>query len=529
MRGLTTITRWLLLGGKRWRIFGHHRTTSGITLSGRVAPRSPAETVLPAMPHTSFRFAFALIFAVVITGCTTPNPNYRKPVDASNPTCTTNASCAAPTGVCNRPTGAEMGQCVQCTATEATACEGTTPICGTDNACRGCSAHSECASAVCLPTGACSDGTDVAFVAPSGTGTQCTKAMPCPTLEAGLNTKRPYVKLTGSIVGNVSIKDQTVTLLADRGAQLKTGRQADVIQISGNSQVSVFDLEIVGALALSANGISMPRGNTATVTLQNVLVSDNDGGGLAIADGTLNVVQCTIKRNNGGGVLPEGGTLNIMRSTITANYDGVLARGGTINIERSALRDNIGGGVTVVNSGLSLNILQSTLSGNTGGGIVMLNTSAFHIANNLIVGNGTSSGAAPSDTGGIKARPQAGSNSSIEFNTIVDNQAGAASAVSAGLDCQGGIDASGNLIFRNTGGAGNPQTTAGCNYGNSLLTAPSNPGFAGNGDYHLTGDTPSSIRDAVDCAGNTKDVDNDSRPQGAKCDLGADEYTSARP
>lgn len=42
-------------------------------------------------------------------------------------------------------------------------------------------------------------------------------------------------------------------------------------------------------------------------------------------------------------------------------------------------------------------------------------------------------------------------------------------------------------------------------------------------DYHLTASTPATILDAVDCDGNTSDVDGNMRPQGGRCDLGADE------
>src|SRR5262245_39963347 len=67
--------------------------------------------------------------------------------------CNNSSDCVAPeAAVCDT----QSMSCVQCTMAESSACSGTTPICGMDDKCRGCSEHSECAASnVCLPTGSC--------------------------------------------------------------------------------------------------------------------------------------------------------------------------------------------------------------------------------------------------------------------------------------------------------------------------------------------------------------------------------------
>jgi len=58
-----------------------------------------------------------------------------------------------------------------------------------------------------------------------------------------------------------------------------------------------------------------------------------------------------------------------------------------------------------------------------------------------------------------------------------------------------------------------------------VVDLPANPGFVGGTDYHLTADSPATILDVIDCADkHLEDYDGELRPQGAKCDLGADEF-----
>ena len=124
----------------------------------------------------TFVFALAMI---VVAGCHKDNnfcpganpDNSCAEIDAKVANgCSSNATCTAPKVVCDL---AGSKTCVQCVVPDDTsACTATSPVCGGDHTCRGCTAHTDCPlSDVCLPDGSCADSNVVAYVAPSGTGT----------------------------------------------------------------------------------------------------------------------------------------------------------------------------------------------------------------------------------------------------------------------------------------------------------------------------------------------------------------------
>lgn len=396
-------------------------------------------------------------------------------------------TCGPPSGVCNPDTGA----CVQCTAADTSACTGPSPVCGADNICRVCTEHSECPSNVCRPDGACSSETAVAYVDPSGTPSgSCSKAIPCSKLQTALATKQPYIKVNGTINDNITINDQDVTIVAERGAKLTSPELGRLIEVRGRSQVSIFDLEITEGKGEDGNqgyGLFMESGNMATVNLQRVTLSRNEFGVVGFG-GTLKITQSTINDNTSNGVSFRNGILNITRSTIHSNRGaGVSGGGGTLNVTRSTIRNN-----------------QHS-------GVYMDSPTTFYLTSNFIVGNGNNT----SGIGGVRADP-AGS-SALEFNTIVDNNGGPSGT--GGVFCdQPTFVYNNNLIYRNSSGTGGS-----CSSGNSFQGSE-NPGFVSATDYHLTASTPNTIRDNGQGTCSELDFDGDPRPLGAACDIGADEY-----
>lgn len=190
----------------------------------------------------------------------------------------------------------------------------------------------------------------------------------------------------------------------------------------------------------------------------------------------------------------------------------------TVSLRRVKINNNDAYGV-FASDGI-LDVGQSTLSVNGKSGFYLSYTT-FQIANNFVIGNGALTGR----SGGLVARP-ANRESKISFNTIVNNHTDVESSDTGGITCYGGIAARGNLIFQNTGGSGDMQAFGDCDFSKSLRVAPTEPGFKSATDYHLTAATPMTvIRDAIDCGGEDIDVDGDARPNGTKCDFGADEYT----
>lgn len=378
--------------------------------------------------------------------------------------CRSDSECSGGAPVCDV---AATNTCVECTPDNAAACVGAKPICGDDNACRACSTHADCSSSVCLADGACAEEAMVAYVSPMGTDNEaCSKALPCTKVAKALGTMRPYLKLSGTTNESLTISgSRKVIIYGDAGAKLRAGG--------------------------STSPILTVRDNGTSVTIYDLAISDapNDANGYGV-------------------LVPTGGGAP------------------SISLNRVTISNNPAGGISV--GGGSLTVTQSTISGNGGGGIFVSNAT-FDITNNFIYRNGNQS---LSSVGGLSVRPIG--QSRLERNTVVDNQADAGSASAGGVFCDvPGFVAASNIIFRNVGGpTANVQTFGSCAYGNSFVMPGTSPvdealSFARSNmqpfDYHLTAASPATVRDAGGaCTG--IDFDGDARPQGAACDLGADEY-----
>lgn len=361
------------------------------------------------------------------------------------------------------------------------ACTEKTPVCGLDSTCHACTAHSECTSNVCLLDGSCGDATNVAYVDPRGTSNaSCSQAMPCRTITAGLATRRPVVKVTGTIEDVVMI-GANVTILADPNAKLTSTNLAALVTITGTSTATIADLELSHAIGY---GVVIPMGTSATLTLIRVRIDNNSMGGVALRSGSLTVQQSTLTENSGLGINATGGQLTVVRSSITHNASaGVLINAAKFDLENNFITNNHGPGVQVA------------------------------------------------------AIPTGQQPALIEFNTLMAN---AVDSGAAGIDCSGTtsnmtfID---NLIYGNlTGGSPTTQISgASCKYSYSDI----GPGavISGSGNLaadplvinlaqeedHLTALSP--CRDAADAASSvTLDYEGDMRPQGGRSDIGADEY-----
>jgi len=390
-------------------------------------------------------------------------------IDAAPTGCANDQACTGTTAVC------DLGDatCVVCTKAEAAACIGTTPLCGSDDACHACSAHADCASGACLPDGSCGDDASVAYVDPAGTdNSSCVKALPCTSVTKALATRRPFVKFTGTTDQSVTVSGQTVTFLADRAAKLtrSTGAGA-ILTVSGDgTSLTIYDLSISdGPNNASGYGVVVPIASGApAVSLIRATVSNNPGGGISTAAGSLIVEQSTISSNPGGGISVSGtGTaFNITNNFIVYN--------GTAGGDNAS---QVGG---------------ATLIANTPGSTFLFNTVAFNACAGAIY------------RGGVTCT---GANVSASGNLIYKNAEGTTTSAAT-------------------------QDAGGCQFGDTLVvvTDAADLGFKSPVtsplDFHLTSATPHTVVDAAgQCAVvDPVDLDGDVRPQGSACDFGADEY-----
>lgn len=423
------------------------------TISARAHVAVTSATIRRIKLMSTYRlYCIALVVTMVTLGCS-------KAEMPEEPECDSNAACSAPTGVCNL----SAGTCVECTTSESAACVDKKPVCGPDYTCQPCSLHSQCSTNVCLPDGSCTTETTntIAYVKEGGTGTVCSKSVPCGLLSAALSTRLPYVKISGNIVENVTVNNgQIVTLLADVGAKLTPKTNDTLITLVGGSKLTIYDLELSGAAGgKDSHAISMPAGNNSTLSLYRAKILKNSGAGIRADGGTLNIFQSVIAENKEGGIYMLGSTsFDIRNNFIAKNGDSI---------------SSFAGGVRAVSGGTTNKIEFNTI-----------------VKNKTSIGMRASAGLDCSE------------NIPAPYNLVFDN---VLSGSDVSLNNQiVGCDGSKSL-------RGEPPAGAGFRDANA-------------GDYHLTGNTAADIRDKVDCNGNTFDFDGEFRPQADLCDFGADEY-----
>jgi hypothetical protein len=368
------------------------------------------------------------------------------------------------------------------------ACAGGAPICDLyASTCRACVAHTECASAACLPDGSCGEDTSVAYVDPTGTdGANCSKAQPCRTVVAALATMRPTIKITGMLAESVTVQDRKIAFIADPQARLTAMPSAStVMNIAGASDVAIYDLTIRGG------DLGVAVASAAKAKLVRVTVEMNRAGVTSLGD--LSIAESRIVGNG--------------QSLFQLSDPAIDISGGSVSIARSRITDNPGGGIISTNA-------------------------AFDIRNNFIVHNGfdVMESQGGSRYGGVLLA--ATGNSRFVFNTVVGNSTAAQASFTyyPGVRCTGSqVEAHGNLLAGNLTGDGDRsnQLSGTCSFGNTHAQDSVELGFgwseSDRTDMHLTAATPSTVIDAGgSCTGD--DYDGYPRPLGAACDLGADEF-----
>jgi len=246
----------------------------------------------------------------------------------------------------------------------------------------------------------------VAYVsaAPGGTDNQtCNLASPCTHVAAGLATGRPYVKFHGIIDEAVLVSGgRSATFLGDPGAELTrtAGNGAIVTVQDDRTSLSIYDLSISNAPNSSSGiGCLIPTGAGApALSLTHVSITNNPGGGISSANGSVTVTRSTISGNQGGGISSTNGSVTVTQSIISGNQGGgIQVSSGTFIIVGNAFFGNGGlmssvGGISVTvaansASRLDFNSLALNISQDGIGPAIQCIAGTFAAKNNIMSGN----------------------------------------------------------------------------------------------------------------------------------------------
>ncbi|HEU0036311.1 MAG TPA: right-handed parallel beta-helix repeat-containing protein [Kofleriaceae bacterium] len=290
--------------------------------------------------------------AALATGCKERNPLFcENPDHANDPACLSDgggpcddtSDCSGNTPLCKIP----PGQCVQCL--DNVDCGALTPICGDDNACHSCTLDTECGSQVCLDDGSCASSDAVLFAAPTGSdvaGCGLTPGDPCRLDRALLEATetRNLIKLkqgTYPISGGEGLvvdgNNADVTLLAKDAAIDRNADDGPVITMKSGAGLTIIDGTVRDGSGVSGNGITCS--NNGKLVLQRVEVTSNDGVGVGTNGCAVTVVNSAITQNNGGGISVANGTFVIVGNFVHLNGTSVGINGG-INILASQSATN---------------------------------------------------------------------------------------------------------------------------------------------------------------------------------------------
>ena len=240
---------------------------------------------------------------------------------------------------------------------------------------------------------------------------------------------------------------QTITLSSPlilsetNGPEVINGPRADLVTVSGNKAVEVF--QVKGGVTASLSGLTVSGGsaflgggidNNGTLTAVNDTIAYNsatDNGGGIYSNGTLTVTNSTIANNLAylGGGIDNNGTLTAVNDTIANN--SVTASGGgisndsqgTLTVTSSSIANNSaaasGGGIGNVGT---LTVTNSTIaasnSATSGGGIY--NDGTLTVTNSTVANDSATNGGAGIYNNGTLTAV----NDTIACNTVASGYGG---------------------------------------------------------------------------------------------------------
>lgn len=346
-----------------------------------------------------------------------------------------------------------------------------------------CVADTDCAGGICHELeGACVPDAEVLFVAPSGTGTTCTRAMPCGTLQVAIDARTQARYTVALAAGTYTSSFDTVAMPGG----------VDNLVVSGPTRAWGDAVIMTSAMNRVHAGLE--------ALFEGLTIRGGGNGGAAGIDSrgatTLSRVHVDLAADDG--VVCAGGSMTILDSQITKSAStGVYASSGALVIQRTQV---VGNGVYGIH----------------------VDGSSFTIVNSIIASNGK----AFMQTGGARLRTAGGGDAVFRFNTFARNLG----ITSPALTCDNAVGIS-NVIVGEQAFI-TPAITASCSATYSLFNVSAgaappgtgnitgDPMFVGMNDFHIQAGSP-----AIDKANPTgaEPIDIDGQQRIAPPDIGADE------
>ena len=269
----------------------------------------------------------------------------------------------------------------------------------------------------CLPIATSHAQATFAYVSATGSGSTCTTAQPCSSLNAAINVALTNNSNNGQIVclGSVNLSipstatdilrdDQTLKIDCPAGAYLTGLVWGGSNETAKFRNVTFTNLGLTSAIRFTGSG---------TLILENCVFEESTKTVLDIEpNGPLNLVIRNSRISNGGaaGILLKpaaGGSIN-------ATFDHFIVTG------------NSGGGIRTdsTNGLINLDVTDSEISNNTANGIIAIagaNQNMVSIKNSVIARNGQAGIAANGANTGVIAQ-----------TTLLDQNVAGATSVSGG-------------------------------------------------------------------------------------------------
>ncbi len=306
------------------------------------------------------------------------------------------------------------------------------------------------------------------------------------------------IVFTSNVRGKIVLTGFEIELNKPIGRSLTiNGPGADVLSIESNFAHRIFRAQ-QGNIKIS--GLRISRG-VAPVGFPN------SGGGIWVVEGAnLTLESCSVTENQRTGIYTmSDSTLTVNNSLISGNDGGGIDGAGGLSISNSTVAENVDFGISWLNG--TVKLTNITVSGNGDVGIVF-NTSNATILNSTIANNGRVSPVG--NVGGLQIENGATVNLK---NTIIANNTGLTPDISGAIVSQGN-----NLIRNRTGGTGFVASDLPNN------TNPALGGFANNGGATYTISllsTSPAINAGNNAGAPATDQRGIARPQESVADIGA--------